>query len=215
MVLAIDIFSDVICPWCFIGKRRLEKALELFGGKAETRVTWLPFQLNPGMPKEGMKRSEYRVAKFGSLERSDELDAHVLAAGLEEGIPFDFGRIQLTPNTLDAHRLIWLAGQKNLQDPVVETLFSAYFLDGKDVGDQNFLRKIAESAGLESRNEEDMFGEESLAAVTMEEERGRRLGIASVPSFLIGNKYLVSGARYPETLLSAFIQIVERGEAGG
>jgi predicted DsbA family dithiol-disulfide isomerase len=216
MLLTIGIYSDVICPWCFIGKRRLEKALKLLGGRFETRVTWFPFQLNPGMPEEGMERAAYRIAKFGSLERSGELDAHVAAAGDEEDIPFVFEGILRTPNTLDAHRLIWLAGKKGHQDAVVEALFSGYFLKGKDIGDRSVLREIAASAGLMVADEEELFaGENGLAAVKEEEEKGRNLGIDSVPTFVINDKYLISGARYPETLVSAFIQVMEQEENDG
>src|SRR5947207_15995242 len=106
MALHIDVISDVICPWCFIGKRRLEKAIATLVSQHEVRVRWLPFQLNPTMPNEGISRREYRTAKFGSWERSLELDAGVVAAGKTEGITFAFERIERTPNTLDAHRLI-------------------------------------------------------------------------------------------------------------
>src|SRR5215471_14725014 len=120
MSLAVDVISDVICPWCYIGKRRLEKAVAALDGPA--RVRWLPFQLNPTMPKEGISRKEYRTKKFGSWERSQELDARVVAVGTEVGIDFAFDRIERTPNTADAHRLIWLAGREHVQDAVVEAL---------------------------------------------------------------------------------------------
>src|SRR3954452_24075149 len=120
MSLAVDVISDVICPWCYIGKRRLEKAVAALDGKHEVRVRWLPFQLNPAMPKDGISRREYRTRKFGSWERSLELDARVVAVGQSEGIPFAFDRIKRTPNTLDAHRLIWLADKQSVQDAVVE-----------------------------------------------------------------------------------------------
>src|SRR5262245_66371452 len=109
MSLAVDVISDVICPWCYIGKRRLEKAAAALNGQHEVRVRWLPFQLNPTMPKEGISRREYRTKKFGSWEHSQELDARLVAVGQEEGIQFAFDRIERTPNTLDAHRLISLA----------------------------------------------------------------------------------------------------------
>src|SRR6266849_8622352 len=108
MTLTVDVISDVICPWCYIGKRRLEKAVVAFG-REHVRVRWHPFQLNPHIPKEGMNRKEYRTAKFGSWERSLALDAQVAEAGRAEGIPFDYATIMRTPNTFDAHRLIWLA----------------------------------------------------------------------------------------------------------
>ena len=116
MILAVDVISDVICPWCFIGKRRLEKAIA--AQQQEVRVRWLPFQLNPAMCKEGISRREYRTKKFGSWERSLELDARVIEVGKAEGIEFAFDRIERTPNTLDAHRLIWLAERHGVQDAV-------------------------------------------------------------------------------------------------
>jgi predicted DsbA family dithiol-disulfide isomerase len=121
MTLHIDIISDVICPWCFIGKRRLEKAIAAHDG--QVKVRWLPFQLNPTMPREGVGRKEYRTRKFGSWERSLELDAQMVAVGETEGIHFAFDRTERTPNTLDAHRLIWLADQQGVQDAVVEAMF--------------------------------------------------------------------------------------------
>src|ERR1035438_154294 len=127
MILHVDVISDVICPWCFIGKRRLEKAIAALDGHHEVRVRWLPFQLNPTMPKEGISRKEYRTKKFGTWERSLELDAQIAAAGKTEGIVFASDRIERTPNTLDAHRLIWLADQQGVQDAVMEALFVAYF----------------------------------------------------------------------------------------
>src|ERR1700687_5585008 len=117
--LTIDIVSDVICPWCFIGKRRLEKALKLLCNPPGVKVNWKPFQLNPQMPAEGIERRAYRIGKFGSWEQSQARDAQVAAAGAEEGITFAFERMTRTPNTLDAHRVIWLAGQRGVQDAVV------------------------------------------------------------------------------------------------
>ena len=134
MNLAVDVISDVICPWCYIGKRRLEKAIAAFEGH-QVQVRWLPFQLNPTMPKEGISRREYRIRKFGSWERSLELDARVVAVGETEGIHFAFDRIERTPNTVDAHRLIWLADQQGCQDAVVEALFVAYFTEGRDISE--------------------------------------------------------------------------------
>src|SRR4051812_11117695 len=125
------VISDVICPWCFIGKRRLETAVGVRGGPVKVRR--LPVPLNPKMPKAGISRREYRTRKFGSWERSMELDAKVVAVGEEEGIHFAFDRIERTPNTLEAQRLIWLAEKEDVQDAVVEALFRAYFTDGRDI----------------------------------------------------------------------------------
>jgi len=146
--LRIEVVSDVVCPWCYIGKRRLEKALALVGGNLAPQVTWLPFQLNPGMPAEGMPRAEYRRAKFGSVERGRQLDARVAAEGRSEGIAFALERIERTPNTFAAHQLIDLAQQAGVGGAVVDALFRAYFEEARDVGDRGVLLAIAESAGL-------------------------------------------------------------------
>jgi predicted DsbA family dithiol-disulfide isomerase len=123
--LAVDVISDVICPWCYIGKRRLEKAITAFEDQQEIRVRSLPYQLNPTMPKEGISRKEYRIRKFGSWERSLELDAKMVAVGQTEGIHFAFDLIEWTPNTVDAHRLMWLADQLGCHNAIVESLFVA------------------------------------------------------------------------------------------
>ncbi len=124
MNLTIDVISDVICPWCYIGKRRLEKAIAAVDGKYDVRVHWYPFQLNPTMPKEGISRKEYRTRKFDSWEYSLELDANIFAFGESEGTYFAFDKAERTPNTVDAHRLIWLAGQNDCQD--AETYLDAF-----------------------------------------------------------------------------------------
>jgi predicted DsbA family dithiol-disulfide isomerase len=147
MNLSVDVISDVICPWCFIGKRRLEKAIAAYD--ASLKVRWLPFQLNPQMSRGGVTRREYRTKKFGSWERSQALDAQVAAAGEAEGIHFAFERIESTPNTLDAHRIIWLANIEGVQDAVVEALFRAYFTDGRDISDQHTLLDVVVEAGLD------------------------------------------------------------------
>src|SRR5258706_5142548 len=129
MKLEIELISDVICPWCFIGKRRFEKALPLIGREVPIEVDWRPFELNPDMPLEGIDRKLYRTRKFGSWERSKALDAQLAEAGASEGIQFAFDRMDRTPSTFEAHRLIWLAGEQNVQGAVVEALFQAYFVD--------------------------------------------------------------------------------------
>jgi predicted DsbA family dithiol-disulfide isomerase len=161
MALEISVISDVICPWCFIGKRRLEKAAAAVEGRHEVRVRWLPFQLNPTMPKDGISRREYRTRKFGSWERSLELDAKVVEAGKSEGIHFAFDRIERTPNTFDAHRLIWLADREGVQGAVVEALFRAYFAEGRDIGNRQALIDVAADAGLDRHQAEAV-----LAAMT-------------------------------------------------
>jgi predicted DsbA family dithiol-disulfide isomerase len=152
MSLAVDVISDVICPWCYIGKRRLEKAVAALGGPVTVR--WLPFQLNPTMPKEGVRRREYRTKKFGSWERSQELDARVVAVGKEEGIHFAFDPIERTPNTLDAHRLIGLAERQGVQGAVVEALFRSYFTEGRDISNRQTLLDLVAEAGLDRHEAE-------------------------------------------------------------
>ena len=205
MTLNVDVISDVICPWCFVGKRRLEKAVALLGGRREVRVRWLPFQLNPQMPKEGVNRREYRTAKFGSWERSLGLDAQVTEAGRSEGIPFAFDKIERTPNTLDAHRLIWLADTMGVQDAVVEALFRAYFTEGRDISRTSVLLDVVAGAGLDrGRAEALLTGDEGLAAIRAAEEKARRAGVEGVPFFLINGTLALSGAREPRAFLEAF-----------
>ena len=197
--MRIEIASDVVCPWCYIGKRRLEKALDLLPGmKAEIR--WLPFQLNPGMPKEGMPRAEYRKAKFGSLERSKQLDARVIAEGRSEGIDFAFDRIERTPNTSLAHRLIGIAADQNA---VVDALFRAYFEEGRDIGDPQVLDQIAAQCGVQG-------WPEKAQDVSQLEEEVRGMGISAVPTFIFERKTGVSGAYPAETLA----QVIRQANSG-
>src|SRR5690242_9620634 len=131
-VSAIEVVSDVVCPWCFIGKRRLEKALAL-AGQESAQIHWKAYELNPQAPKEGLDRQAYRTRKFGSAAYARELETRVIQAGAGDGIEFRFDRIERVPNTLDAHRLIWLAGRDGgSQDAIVEDLFRAYFIEGRD-----------------------------------------------------------------------------------
>jgi predicted DsbA family dithiol-disulfide isomerase len=207
MRLTVDVFSDVICPWCYIGKRRLEKALHLLGARRDIEVVWRPFELNPGMPAEGIDRRAYRVAKFGSWEQSLALEARVAAVGAAVGIPFAFDRIARTPNTFDAHRLIGLSRQRGRQDALVEALFQAYFIDGRNVGDRRVLAEVAAEAGL-GRTEVESFLDSNQGTddVRRELERGRRLGIDGVPYFLIDGKGAVAGAQEPELLRDAIVE---------
>ncbi len=202
----VEIYSDVVCPWCYVGKRRLERALTQFGGEA--RVTWRPFQLNPTMPVEGVDRKTYLEAKFGSLEAFERLEAQVIEAGASERIPFAFDRIKRTPNTLAAHRLIWHAQQHERQDEVVEALFHAYFVEGQDIGNIEMLAQVAAQAGLERTGTEGFLnGDGGIADVRAEEAAGHRLGIRGVPYFVMNGAYAISGAHPSDTFVSAFKKI--------
>lgn len=211
MTLQIEIVSDVICPWCYIGKRRLERALhQLQDLGLEVQIRWQPFQLNPGMPKEGMDRKAYRTAKFGSWVQSQALDARLVAVGATEGIAFAFDRMERTPNTLDSHRLIGLAQQQGVQDAVVEHLFQGYFLEARDVGDPQVLLEIGTASGLEPGEIEDLLqGDRGLQAVQQEEERARGMGISGVPHFLIKGGSALSGAQPAEVIEATIRQAVQ------
>lgn len=205
MTLTVDVISDVICPWCFIGKRRLEKAIAAHG--EPVTVQWHAFQLNAAMPKEGISRREYRIRKFGSWDRSMQLDANIVAAGKEEGILFDFDRMERTPNTVDAHRLIWVADKDGVQDAVVEALFRAYFTEGRDISSQQSLLEVVAEAGLDrERAEAVLKGDEGMEAIKEAGEQARRLRVDSVPFFVINDQITLSGAQQPDTFLEAFTQ---------
>jgi predicted DsbA family dithiol-disulfide isomerase len=196
--LLIEIASDVVCPWCYIGKRRLEKALQSLAGEVEVRIEWLPFQLNPDMPEGGIARADYRRAKFGSVEKGRMLDARVAQEGAGEGIAFAFDRMQRTPNTVAAHQLIDLAQNQGKGNAVVDALFRAYFEEAKDIGDETVLKAIAEREGVIGRADEKILEE-----VKEKEERVRDLGISGVPTFIFNKESGLSGAYPPEQLAQA------------
>lgn len=196
--LPITVYSDVICPWCYVGKRRLEKALRAPDAPAEVQLNWLPFELNPDMPAEGITRAEYRMRKFGA-ERAAELDRNMKETGREVGIDFAFDRMQRTPSTKLAHRLIWEAGRQGRQNEVVNRLFRAYFEEAQDIGKAAVLTRLACEAGLDATGvAQALDSTESLDAVTELAERGRAMGIQGVPFFILLGKYGVSGAQPPE-----------------
>jgi predicted DsbA family dithiol-disulfide isomerase len=198
--LEIEVASDVVCPWCYIGKRRLEKALALLKDEFEVKVRWLPFQLNPDLPSEGIPRAEYRKAKFGSLERSKQMDARVIAEGKGEGIDFAFDRMERQPNTTQAHRLIALAEN---QDSVVEALFRAHFEQARNIGDPKVLTEIAAQCGVKGWPEQ---AEKRASEVSKLEEEVRQLGISGVPTFILERRSGVSGAYPAEALVEVIRQ---------
>jgi predicted DsbA family dithiol-disulfide isomerase len=205
-VLAIDVYSDVICPWCYVGKRRLEQALQQVGDPENVEVRWRPFQLNPTMPKEGMDRRAYLEAKFGTVEAYGPLEEQVSEAGSAEGISFAFEKITRTPNTFLAHRLIWYAGQQSCQDALVGSLSKGFFEEGADLGSAEVLAQLAERVGL--RAETFLQGDEGAADVKSEEEMSRRLGVRAVPYFVLNHAYGISGAQPAKVLVAA----IEKGQ---
>ena len=202
--MRIDIYSDTICPWCFIGKRRLERALEA-RPHPDIAFTWRAFQLNPDMPAEGMARERYLSLKFGGPVAAKRVYQPVREAGREEGIPFAFEAMTRTPNTLASHRLIRKAGELDRQTATVQALFDAYFLRAEDIGDVEVLVRAAIAAGL---GEDSIRGylesDEDLEAVREEDANARRIGIQGVPTYILNDKYVLSGAHPPEVLFQMF-----------
>ena len=201
----IDIFSDTICPWCWIGKRRLERTLEA-RPDLDAELVWHAFQLNPTMPAAGMDRKAYLEAKFGGAANARATYGRIVAEGARESLPFDFGAIPRTPNTLDSHRLVrWAADQPRGQTPMVEALFDAYFARGQDVGDAEVLAQTAVEAGYDESGVRGLLaGDEGRAEVTGEDMRARRAGITGVPCFILDGKVAVPGAVEPDVLLRVF-----------
>ena len=197
----LEVVSDTICPWCYLGKRRLETALAAIGDDISFELRWRPFELNPGMPREGVNRKSYRSAKFGSWEASLELDAQVKAAGASDGLDFHHERMERTPNTLASHVLIDLAGETDVQSDVVEALFRAYFVDGEDVGDPTVLAAIGAKAGLDQTAVEQTLADEARQAAVKAEARAfSRSGVSGVPTVLLNRFSLFTGAQRPEVI---------------
>ena len=201
----IDVFSDTVCPWCWIGKRRLERALEARPG-LEAETVWHAFQLNPWMPAEGMDRREYLEAKFGGADNARAVYGRVIAEGARESLPFDFDAVARTPNTLDSHRLVrWAGSQPSGQAPMVEALFDAYFARGQDVGDAEVLAHAAAGAGYDEAGARAwLAGDAGRAEVAREDVKARSAGITGVPCFILDGKVAVPGAVEPDVLLRVF-----------
>ena len=210
----IDIFSDTICPWCFIGKRRLERALAE-RPQADLTVRWRAFQLNPDMPADGMERQRYLELKFGGAAGAETVYARVRAAGESEGIAFAFDRIARTPNTVASHRLIRFAAGREREDAVVQALFDAYFLRGEDIGDPEVLSAAAAAGGLDPDEARAFLdGDAEAEAVRSEDATARQAGINGVPCFIFNGKYALSGAQPPEVMFQMFDLANEEAESG-
>ncbi len=202
--MKIDIIADTICPWCYVGKKRFDRALAL-RPQEELQVGWRAFQLNPSMPKQGMDRKEYVVEKFGGLERARSVHGSLEVAGAEEGIKFNFRNIERTPNSVDSHRLVRYAATLGVQTAIVNAIFEAYFLDGKDIGEINILAEIARDVGLDHTEIlEFLLSDQDVETILAEDELARRIGVNGVPCFIVDRKYAVSGAQSPEVLVQVF-----------
>lgn len=210
--LTIDVLSDVVCPWCLIGKRRLERALAEYAQRFPDRpaplVRWHPFQLNPDMPEGGMSRADYVRQKFG--DRADTVYDRVKAVGRTLDIPFAIDAIARQPNTAAAHSLIGLAEVGVQQQRLVEALFEAYFLHGVDLTQRTELERLAQQAGLSIESiQACLDSEEARHQVRASDVRARQMGVQGVPFFIFNNQVGVSGAHEPETLLQAMEQALE------
>jgi len=213
--MRVEIYSDMVCPWCFIGKRRWEHAMETAGYANHVQVTWRPFQLNPTMPKSGMDRRTYLEAKFGGAEGRREIEERLAKAGVADGIMFAFDRIARTPNTFEAHRLMWFAQQDKKQDDLAEGLFHAYFSEGRDIGDGQTLVDIAAEIGLDrDATRQFLASDQGVEVVREEEATGHGLGIQGVPYFVLNGTYAISGAQSPDIFVSA-LQKVESDRTDG
>jgi predicted DsbA family dithiol-disulfide isomerase len=215
----IDVISDVVCPWCYIGKRRLSAALSRVAqrhGDVDFRVSWHPFQLNPDLPAEGMDRQRYLEDKFGGPERAAEVYARVREAGASVGLAFDFERILRQPNTLDAHRLVNWAQRQGAGDALVEALFRAFFIDGRYLGDHETLAVIAGAAGFDAGAARSMLAAtEGVDEVRSMDARVRELGVTGVPFFIFDDRFAVSGAQEPEALVGVIEEaLATPSEAG-
>ena len=206
--LVIDVVSDVICPWCFLGKRRLDRALEI-AGNPEVTVRWRPFLLDPTISPEGLGRREYLVAKFGEA-RLKTIHDPLLQAAKELGVPYNFEVITRTPNSIDAHRLIRWSHTAGLQSEMAERLFMAYWSEGKDVGDRKVLAGEAAAVGLDGGQIAELLAsDQDTDNVKAEIERAYEIGITGVPTFILDQRYAVVGAQAPEVLAEAIGKVAE------
>ena len=200
--IQIDVISDVICPWCFLGKRRLDKALSMLPD-IKTEVVFRPFYLDPTIPAEGVDRGEYMEGKFGK-ERLKTIHDPLIAAGKEDGVPYHFDKITRTPNTLSAHRVLRWALVEGKQREVAEALFMAYWNQGRDVGDHAVLAEIAGACGMDGlKLQADLATDKDSEAVLKEMAMAQKMGVTGVPTFIINRKYGVVGAQATDVLADA------------
>ncbi|MDQ0320410.1 putative DsbA family dithiol-disulfide isomerase [Pararhizobium capsulatum DSM 1112] len=206
--VVIDVVSDVVCPWCYLGKARLEQAIAEVSNEIIVTVNWRPYQLNPDLPPEGVDHKAHLAAKLGGAAAVAQAHERLTELGRQDGIAFDFDAVKISPNTLDAHRLLRWAANEGRQNEIASALFRAYFEEGRNVGDRAVLNDVAAKAGLDtavidvllsSDADKDAIGEEIAMA--------RDMGVSGVPCFIIDNKYAVMGAQPADVLVNAFREI--------
>jgi len=206
--IKIGVVSDVVCPWCYIGKRRVEKAMELSSDRFHFDLEYFPFELNPHMPEEGTDYREYLCRKFGSESKFEELTGHVNRIAAREGLNFNMDLQKTSPNTRNAHRVIMIAREEGKQMEVVEALFRAYFTEGVDLSKIQNLVDISVRAGLDGSKIEDLLNSNTgKLEIEMAEKELHDLGITAVPLFIIDDKFGISGAQSVETFTKAFEEV--------
>ncbi|MBN7786788.1 DsbA family oxidoreductase [Ponticoccus gilvus] len=210
----LDIFSDPICPWCYIGKANLDRAL-LDHPDHPFRIRWLPFMLNPAMPAGGMNRRQYLEEKFGGQDGAVKAYTPVLEHAEKAGVEINLDRIKVTPNTVNAHRLIHWAEIEGVQTAVVSTLFRAYFVEGRDIGDTETLADVADGAGLDASLVLRLLNtDQDMQEIVERDAAARGMGVTSVPTFVVGKRHAVPGAQPPELWAQVIAEIAAAAQAG-
>jgi predicted DsbA family dithiol-disulfide isomerase len=207
----IEIVSDVVCPWCYIGKRRLERAIDQLKDKIDVHVTYSPFELNPDIPASGLPQKEYLMAKFGGEERYQQITQQVTNTAAGEGLKFNFDHQMTSPNTRNAHRVLWLASRTGHSAVVKEAFLKAYFEEGVDLSKNETLIAIASKAGMEeSQVRQLLTSDEGLADVIALEQRNQQRGIRGVPFYVVNNQYGISGAQPTEYFVEALTSLSQK-----
>ncbi len=213
--MQIDVISDTVCPWCFIGKRRLDAAVAQRPDLG-IQVNWRPYQLDPNVPREGVERRAYFRAKFGDGERVKGMSETLVTYGAELGIAFAFDKAEKRPNTIDSHRLIRWASSVGVQDAVVEALFKAYFEQGRDIGDAAVLTSVAADCGMDAELVEELLASEADRELVLREAGlAGQMGVQGVPAFVLEGKYVLVGAQDTDVLLRVFDKVREKQAAAG
>ena len=208
--LKIDIVSDVVCPWCAIGYKKLSGAITELGNEITFEVVWKPYELHPEIPKEGFDKKEYYKLKFGESSGSDDRFNFINEEGKKVGIEFNFKKSKNLPNTFLAHRLLWFCRSKDLQDTMAEALFHAYFTEGRDVGNKEELIKISSENGLNMEEIKEFFQTDiGHEEVLREENRAREMNIFSVPTYIFNKKYLLVGGQESDTFKAFIKKVIE------
>ena len=210
MLIKIKILSDTICPWCYIGKKSFDNAKNHFDSNL-FQITWVPFQLNPDMPKEGMDRRKYLIRKFGNQNKTIETYTPIIKKFQENNIDHDLSKILKTPNTMNSNLLIHWGQLENKANQIFENLFNAYFYDGIDLGNKNHLIKIAKKSGLTKKLSNKLFeNKKDINSIQELENKYRRIGVTGIPTFILNNEYVIPGAQTKEFWLGVFKEVIEQ-----